>query len=163
MLGVIKLVVVVNKMDDLSVEWAKERYDEIEKKIMLFLKQCGYKIDVDVIFVLILGLMGVNMQKKVGLDVCSWYEGKLFFDMFDDFELFFRDLNVLVRLLVMDKYNEVGVMVMGKIEFGILCMGQMFMLMLNKVGVKVVVLFCDEVECMKCLLGENVCLKLMGV
>ena len=162
-LGVTKLVVVVNKMDDPSVEWAKERYDEIEKKITPFLKQCGYKIDADVTFVPISGLTGANMQKKVGSDVCSWYEGKSFFDTLDDLEPLPRDPNALVRLPVMDKYNEAGAMVMGKIESGTLRMGQTLMLMPNKAGVKVAALFRDEVECTKCLPGENVRLKLTGV
>jgi len=35
-LGVSKLLVVVNKMDDPSVEWGKDRFDEIEKKIVPF-------------------------------------------------------------------------------------------------------------------------------
>eukprot|EP00897_Mesotaenium_endlicherianum_P002531 jgi/Mesen1/2305/ME000155S01402 len=41
-LGVSKLVVVVNKMDDASVGWSQERFDEIVTKMTPFLKQCGY-------------------------------------------------------------------------------------------------------------------------
>ena len=37
-LGVGKLVIAINKMDDPSVGWKKERYDEIEGKIRPFLK-----------------------------------------------------------------------------------------------------------------------------
>jgi peptide chain release factor subunit 3 len=40
--GVKKLVVVVNKMDDPTVSWSKERYDECKEKLLPFLKQCGY-------------------------------------------------------------------------------------------------------------------------
>lgn len=40
--GVKRLVVVVNKMDESTVGWAKERYDEIIGKILPFLKQVGF-------------------------------------------------------------------------------------------------------------------------
>ena len=162
-LGVSKLVVVVNKMDDPSVEWEKERYDEIETKVTPFLKQCGYKIDTDVHFVPISGLTGKNMKVKVESSVCPWYSGKSFFDTLDDLEPLPRDPNAPVRLPVMDKYNEAGCMVMGKIESGTLRMGQTLMLMPNKAAVKVAGLWRDEVECSKCLPGENVRLKLTGV
>ena len=41
-LGVSKLIVVVNKMDDPTVKWSKGRWDEINVKISPFLKSCGY-------------------------------------------------------------------------------------------------------------------------
>ena len=47
-LGVAQIVVAVNKLD--TVDWDQRRYDEIVKKISLFLKQIGYK-DGDISFV----------------------------------------------------------------------------------------------------------------
>ena len=40
--GVNKLIVVVNKMDDPTVNWSKERYDECTTKLRTFLKATGY-------------------------------------------------------------------------------------------------------------------------
>ncbi len=40
--GVNKLVVVINKMDDMTVEWSKERYDECTAKLLVYLKNIGY-------------------------------------------------------------------------------------------------------------------------
>jgi peptide chain release factor subunit 3 len=40
--GVNKLVVVINKMDDSTVEWSKERYEECSTKLSQFLKATGY-------------------------------------------------------------------------------------------------------------------------
>ena len=57
-LGVQKLVVIVNKMDD--AKWSKERYDEIVNGLTPFLKATGYT-DNDVIFVPIAGLTGDNI------------------------------------------------------------------------------------------------------
>ncbi|KAA3454128.1 eukaryotic peptide chain release factor GTP-binding subunit ERF3A-like [Gossypium australe] len=43
-LGVSKLLVVVNKMDDHTVNWSKERYDDIESKMVPFLRSSGYNV-----------------------------------------------------------------------------------------------------------------------
>uniref|UniRef100_A0A453AI99 Tr-type G domain-containing protein n=2 Tax=Aegilops tauschii subsp. strangulata TaxID=200361 RepID=A0A453AI99_AEGTS len=43
-LGVAKLVVVINKMDEPTVQWSKERYDEIEGKMIPFLRSSGYNV-----------------------------------------------------------------------------------------------------------------------
>ena len=40
--GVNKLVVVINKMDDPTVNWSKERYDECTTKLTAFLRSTGY-------------------------------------------------------------------------------------------------------------------------
>lgn len=57
-LGVQKLVVIVNKMDD--AKWSKERYDEIVNGLTPFLMKTGYTAQ-DVIFVPIAGLTGDNI------------------------------------------------------------------------------------------------------
>lgn len=40
--GVNKLIIVVNKMDDPTVNWSKERYDECTTKLKTFLRSTGY-------------------------------------------------------------------------------------------------------------------------
>jgi peptide chain release factor subunit 3 len=39
--GVKRIIMVINKMDDPTVEWSQERYDEIVSKMMPFLKGTG--------------------------------------------------------------------------------------------------------------------------
>jgi peptide chain release factor subunit 3 len=41
-LGIARLVVLINKMDEQTVKWSKDRYEEIEKKLTPFLKKCGF-------------------------------------------------------------------------------------------------------------------------
>ena len=43
-LGLQKLVVLVNKMDEKEVSWRKERYDQIEAALSPFLKKCGFNM-----------------------------------------------------------------------------------------------------------------------
>ena len=43
-LGLQKLVVLINKMDEKEVSWRKERYDQIEGALAPFLKKCGFNM-----------------------------------------------------------------------------------------------------------------------
>jgi peptide chain release factor subunit 3 len=43
-LGVKRLVVVVNKMDDATVNWQQARFDEIQHKLGAYLKTVGFSV-----------------------------------------------------------------------------------------------------------------------
>ena len=62
--GVQKLVVMVNKMDDPSCNWKKERWDEIRTGLMPFLLETGYN-ETDIYWVPISGLTGSNLLKPL--------------------------------------------------------------------------------------------------
>ena len=77
-LGVVKLVVVVNKLDDHSVSlpggaWDQARFDEIVRGLTPFLKTCGYNTKKDVTFIPISALHGANVRDRVDPSVCPWY------------------------------------------------------------------------------------------
>ena len=81
-LGVQKIVVVVNKMDDHTVNWSETRWKEIQLNILPFLNKSGYK-DSDVFFVPISGLTGDNILVKVPSERCDWYKGKTLMEIID--------------------------------------------------------------------------------
>merc|ERR1711935_3484 len=58
-LGVKQMCVGVNKMDHPSVNWGKDRFEEIKKEAATFLKKSGYKVD-NVPFIPFSGLTGEN-------------------------------------------------------------------------------------------------------
>lgn len=65
-LGVERLIVIINKMDEESVQWDQDRYLEIVNGVTPFLvEQCGYKHE-NLIFIPISGLSGENIDKVGG-------------------------------------------------------------------------------------------------
>lgn len=162
-LGISKLFVVVNKMDDPSVEWAKDRFDEIEKKISPFLKSCGYNLKKDVQFLPISALHGTNMKDKVAKNVCGWWNGPCLFEALDAVELPPRDPKGPFRMPLIDRFKDMGTVVMGKIESGTVRQGDSLMIMPNKVHVKVVAVYRESDELKYARPGENVRVKLSGV
>ena len=65
----VKLIVVVNKLDDSSVvgeggQWSQERYDDIVRGLTPFLKSAGYNPKKDLTFIPISALSGHNVKVR---------------------------------------------------------------------------------------------------
>jgi elongation factor 1-alpha len=67
------MIVCTNKMDEKSVLWSQERYEEIKKELGSYLKKVGYNLD-KIPFIPLSGWTGDNMiEKSANL---PWYNGK---------------------------------------------------------------------------------------
>ncbi|XP_073037332.1 uncharacterized protein [Primulina eburnea] len=162
-LGVSKLLVVVNKMDDPTVIWSKERYDEVESKMSPFLKSSGYNVKKDVQFLPISGLMGINMKTRVDRNVCTWWKGPCLFEALDGIEVPTRDPKGPFRMPIIDKFKDMGTVIMGKVESGSVREGDSLLIMPNKVQVKVLAIFCDEDKVGRAGPGENLRVRVSGI
>ncbi|ERM93945.1 hypothetical protein AMTRI_Chr12g272070 [Amborella trichopoda] len=162
-LGVSKLLVVVNKMDDPTVNWSKERYSEIESKMTPFLKSSGYNVKKDCQFLPLSGLLGSNMKTRISSDVCNWWKGPCLFEALDSIEVPLRDPKGPLRIPIIDKFKDMGTVIMGKIESGSICEGDNLLIMPNKAQVKVLAIFCDENRVRSAGPGENVRVRLSGI
>ena len=80
-LGIQKLVIIVNKMDDHSVQWDKGRFDEIQERLIPFLKECGYNTETDVVFCPISGLHGDNVVNRDKAP--KWWSGPCLIETLD--------------------------------------------------------------------------------
>jgi peptide chain release factor subunit 3 len=162
-LGVTKLIVVVNKMDDPTVNWSKERYDEIESKMTPFLRASGYNVKKDVVFLPISGLMGTNMKTRMGKSICPWWNGKCLFEALDAIEAPPRDPDGPFRMPIIDKFKDMGTVVMGKVESGSVRDGDSLVIMPNKANVKVVAIFIDDDRVGWAGPGENLRVRVTGI
>jgi peptide chain release factor subunit 3 len=67
-LGVERLVVLINKMDDPTVKWAEARYKQCVDKLAPFLKGCGFSPK-SISFVPCSGITGANLIEKSSKEV----------------------------------------------------------------------------------------------
>jgi elongation factor 1-alpha len=118
-LGVRQLVVAVNKMDDASVNWSQERYNEVKNEVSRMLKMVGYKVE-KIPFVPTSGWTGDNLVKQS--DKMPWYKGPTLIDALDTFELPPKPLDKPLRVPVQDVYSitGVGTVPVGRVETGVL-------------------------------------------
>lgn len=172
-LGVSYLVVVVNKMDDPTVQWKKERYMECINKLRPFLKGCGFTIKREVKFLPISGLSGANVKDEVDPSVCSWWketytagenntECPTLISLLDSLEIKGRDPEAALRIPVVERYNDRGTIAMGKVESGIVKPGMKVTVMPTRNVYKVDAVWANEDPVSGARPGENVLVKLNG-
>lgn len=66
------MIVCTNKMDEKTVNWSEERYEEIRKELGAYLKKVGYKIE-KIPFIPLSGWLGDNMLEPSSN--LPWYKG----------------------------------------------------------------------------------------
>jgi len=133
-LGVNQLVVAVNKMDDPTVNWSQERYNEIKNEVSRMLRMVGYKVE-KIPFVPTSGWTGDNLVKPS--DKMPWYKGPTLIEALDTFEVPPKPLDKPLRIPVQDVYSitGVGTVPVGRVETGVLKEGDMVIFMpANKQG-----------------------------
>jgi len=161
--GVKHVIVLINKMDDPTVEWEEARYKEVHTKLHPFMKKTGFKTT-DMTFIPCSGFTGANMKERVDPKICDWYKGPSLLEFLDAMPDFSRDISGPLKMLISDRYKDMGTVVIGKLESGTACKGESYTLMPNKQIVKIVTIYgADEEEKTSCIAGENVKMKLSGV
>ncbi|XP_077683888.1 eukaryotic peptide chain release factor GTP-binding subunit ERF3A isoform X2 [Eretmochelys imbricata] len=159
--GVKHLIVLINKMDDPTVNWSNERYEECKEKLVPFLKKVGFNPKKDIHFMPCSGLTGANLKEQS--DFCPWYIGLPFIPYLDNLPNFNRSVDGPIRLPIVDKYKDMGTVVLGKLESGSICKGQQLVMMPNKHNVEVLGILSDDVETDSVAPGENLKIRLKGI
>jgi len=122
-LGVKQMIVVVNKMDDKSVNWSEARFTEIQNEVKNFLKKIGYNPD-KIPFVPISGWLGDNMLERSSN--MTWWKGPTLLEALDNIEPPKRPVEKPLRVPLQDVYKigGIGTVPVGRVETGVLKPGQ---------------------------------------
>ncbi|KAI1502140.1 P-loop containing nucleoside triphosphate hydrolase protein [Biscogniauxia marginata] len=162
--GVNKLVVVINKMDDPTVNWSEERYKECTTKLSQFLKGTGYNLKTDVFFMPIAAQQTMGIKDRIPPGVAPWYNGPSLLEYLDNMQALERKVNAPFMMAVSGKYRDMGTVVEGKIEAGVCKKGMSLIMMPNKEKVEIAALYGeseDEVAIAQC--GDQVRMRLRGI
>jgi len=118
-LGVKQMVVVINKMDDKTVNWGESRFEEIRKEVASYIKKIGYNPD-KVNFVPISGWHGDNMLEKS--PNLGWYKGPTLLEALDAITPPERPVSKPLRIPLQDVYKigGIGTVPVGRVETGVL-------------------------------------------
>ncbi|KAJ5093832.1 hypothetical protein N7456_009693 [Penicillium angulare] len=161
--GVEKLVLVVNKMDDPTVEWSKARFDECTVKVIKFLEALGYKKS-DIFCMPISAQRTIGIKDRISKDICPWYDGPSLLEFLTNFELPERKVNAPFMMPITAKYRDMGTMAEGRIESGIIKKNGTYLMMPNKTEVSIAALYGEtEDELQTAKVGDQVRLRLRGV
>ena len=134
-LGVPSLIVCVNKMDDDSVKYSEDRYNEVKEEVGGFLASIGYKQE-NVPFIPTSALDAANLKER-SPDFTPWYKGPSLLEALDLVELPPKPTDKPLRVPINDVYSikGVGTVPVGRVETGIMKTGMKIVFMPpNKVG-----------------------------
>jgi elongation factor 1-alpha len=161
-LGVRQLIVAVNKMDDASVNWSQERYNEVKNEVTRMLKMVGYKTE-KIPFVPTSGWTGDNLVKPS--DKMPWYKGPTLIDALDTFELAPKPLDKPLRIPVQDVYSitGVGTVPVGRVETGVLKENDVIMFMPANKQAEVKSLEMHHTRIPRAEPGDNIGFNVRGV
>ncbi|XP_034946876.1 HBS1-like protein [Chelonus insularis] len=161
-LGVSQIAVIVNKLD--TVDWSKERFDEIVEKISVFLKQAGFRDSLT--FVPCSGLSGENLVHPPKAEAfAKWYNGPTLLSVIDNFKCPERPLMKPFRLSVNDIFKGTGsgFCVSGHIETGMVAVGDKVLLLPRNESGVVKGISIDENSLTTAFAGDHVALTLSGI
>lgn len=161
-LGVKQLVVAINKMDDASVNWGQERYEEIKNEISSMLKMVGYKVE-KIPFVPTSGWTGDNLVKSS--DKMPWYKGPSLYEALDTFETPPKPIKKPLRLPIQDVYTitGVGTVPVGRVETGVVKEGDTLVFMPGNVKGEVKSIETHHVRIPKAEPGDNIGFNIRGL
>ncbi|KAI9926756.1 translation termination factor GTPase eRF3 [Aspergillus wentii] len=161
--GVKNLIIAVNKMDDITVEWSKERFDECTVKVSKFLEALGYKKS-DLFFMPISAQRTLGIKDRVSTELAPWYGGPSLIEYLTDMKMPERKINAPFMMPVSAKYRDLGTMVEGRVESGVIKKNGSCLLMPNRTEVQIAALYGeteDEISTATC--GDQVRMRLRGV
>ncbi|RYN53364.1 Eukaryotic peptide chain release factor GTP-binding subunit [Alternaria tenuissima] len=162
--GVNKILIVVNKMDDPTVEWSEDRFKECTTKVVAFLKGLGYNPKTDISMMPVSAQTFTGIKTRVPKDLAPWYDGPSLLEYLDNMQALERKLNAPFMMPIAAKYKDMGTMIEGKIESGIIKKEQKYLMMPNRQTIHISALYGeqeDEIPGATC--GDQIRVRLRGI
>lgn len=161
-MGINQIVVAINKMDDPTVNWSQERYNEVKDAVFKLLKTLGY--DVSKIHAIpVSAWVGDNLVERS--KNMPWYKGPTLIEALDEFVPPPKPIDKPLRIPIQDVYSisGVGTVPVGRVETGVLKVGDTVVFMpANKKG-EVRSIETHHVRIEKAVPGDNIGFNVRGV
>lgn len=162
-MGVQKIVVAVNKMD--TVQWSKDRFDEIEQQISSFLTTAGFQAK-NISFVPCSGIEGDNVTRRSEDARASWYTGRTLIEELETSEPFTHALEKPLRMTIGDVFRgavQNPLSISGRIDSGSLQVGDWILTMPSGEKALIKSLERDGEPSDWAVAGQNVVLNLANI
>ena len=163
-MGVKTIAVAINKMD--AVEYKEEKFNHVKEEVGKLLMGVGIKPE-NTSFIACSGLKGDNVAKKSAN--MPWYKGPTVLEQFDSFPEPKLPTDLPMRMPVQDVYEitGIGTVPVGKIETGIMKIGQKVVVLPGRTGtgvsgeIKTIEMHHETIP--EALAGDNVGINIRGV
>lgn len=96
--------------------------------------QVGFNPSKDIMFMPCSGLTGANLREPIDDSICPWFKGPAFIPYINNLPPLNRNISGPFMMPIVDRYNDRGTIVMGKVESGCCKKGDNIVVMPNKVN-----------------------------
>ncbi|MCX8154242.1 MAG: translation elongation factor EF-1 subunit alpha [Candidatus Micrarchaeota archaeon] len=160
-LGISQLIVLISKMD--AVNYDKATYEKVKGDVQNLLKKFAYKNVEQIPVIPASSYFGDNLVKKS--DKMSWYSGPTLFEALDTFTPPKKPTDRPLRMPIQDVYNiqGFGVVVVGKVESGIMKPGMKAVINPGGYVVEVKKIETHHQEIPEAVPGDNIGVNVKGV
>jgi peptide chain release factor subunit 3 len=79
------------------------------------------------------GITGQGIKTPIEKEICPWFDGEAFIPFIDSLPSLYRKVEGPFIMPIVDKYKDMGTVVMGKVESGGAKKGQSLLVMPNRV------------------------------
>jgi elongation factor 1-alpha len=161
-MGIDQLIIAVNKMDATEPPYSKERYQQVKETLGKFLKGLGYNPD-KVPFVPVSAWTGENLIERS--PNMPWYDGPVLVEVLDTLQVPPKPIDKPLRLPIQDVYSisGVGVVPVGRVETGVLKVGDKVIFMPAGVVGEVRSIETHHMRIEKAEPGDNIGFNVRGV
>jgi elongation factor 1-alpha len=162
MLGIKQLIVLINKMDDITVNWSKDRYGECKQGVTDLLKTIGYNI-AKVNIIPVSGWTGDNLIEKS--KNMPWYVGPTLLEALDLFEIPPKPIDKPLRIPIQAVYSikGIGTVPVGRVETGILKPGDMVIIEPGGLKAEVKSIEMHHQSIPQAIPGDNIGFNIKGI
>ena len=117
-LGVNQIIVAINKMDRQEVQYSEAKYTALKEEVTKLLKNVGFKVDQQVVFVPISAFKDDNINKPS--PNMPWFKGPTLLQALDNLVVPPKPTDKPLRLPVQDVYTitGIGTVPVGRVETG---------------------------------------------
>ena len=162
-LGVSQLIIAINKMDRQEVQYSEAKYTALKEEVTKLLKNVGFKVDQQVVFVPISAFKDDNINKAS--PNMAWWKGSTLLQALDNLVVPPKPTDKPLRLPVQDVYTitGIGTVPVGRVETGKLKVGdKVIFLPSGKSGeIKSIEMHHESVT--EALPGDNVGFNVRGI
>ncbi|OOF98957.1 hypothetical protein ASPCADRAFT_140464 [Aspergillus carbonarius ITEM 5010] len=162
-MGVQRIIVAVNKMD--SVQWDRERFDEIEQQVSSFLTTAGFQAK-NIAFVPCSGISGDNVTRRSDDSNVSWYKGRTLIEELEATEAYSHAVDKPLRMTIGDVFRgsvQNPLSISGRIDAGSLQVGDQILTMPSGEKATIRSLEVDGEPSDWAVAGQNVTLNLVNI
>ena len=123
-LGVSQLICAINKMDRQEVAYSEAKYNAVKEELTKLLKNVGFKVDTQVVFLPISAFKDDNIIKAS--PNMAWFKGPFLLQALDNLVVPAKPTDKPLRLPVQDVYTitGIGTVPVGRVETGRLKVGE---------------------------------------